>query len=78
MNPLIEEQEEPAGERERLEHGVRQIVTSRERTPRDPRWHRAWWRTLLRYNRRLADLHQQERETDTQAGPSHDDAMPDE
>ena len=41
-----------ASEMERLEEGVKQIVSSRERTPRSPRWHRAWWRTLVRYNRR--------------------------
>ena len=39
-----------------LEAGVEQIVVTRERTPRDPRWQRAWWRTLLRYNDRLSRL----------------------
>jgi hypothetical protein len=46
-------------EEESLREGVRRIVTSRERTPRDPRWQRAWWETLLRYNRRLTRLRQE-------------------
>lgn len=27
----------------------RKIVTTREITPRNPRWHRTWKKTLLRY-----------------------------
>jgi hypothetical protein len=60
MNSPIDNNDQPASERERLEQGVKQIVTSYERTPRDPRWRRAWWRTLVRYNRRLGDLRRQE------------------
>jgi len=43
---------------ELLEEGVEKIVVSRERTPRNPRWQRAWWRTLERFNARLRELHQ--------------------
>lgn len=42
-----------------LQEGVQQIVVSRERTPRNPRWQRAWWRTLERYNARLTALRQE-------------------
>ena len=45
----------------RLEAGVRQIVTTRERTPRAPQWSRAWWRTLVKYNRQLARLRRRDR-----------------
>jgi len=60
MNPSTNGEGEYTTEEERLEQGVKQIVTSRERTPRAPRWHRAWWRTLVRYNRRLSDLRENE------------------
>jgi hypothetical protein len=36
-----------------MTESVRQIITTRERTPRDPRWASAWRRTLFRY---LAEL----------------------
>lgn len=48
-----------------LEDGIEKIVVSRERTPRNPRWQRAWWQTLVRYNARLSRLrHQDERPPD--------------
>jgi len=62
MNSSVNDEDERSTERDRLKFSVKQIVTSRERTPRDPRWHRAWWRTLVRYNRRLSDLRQDEDE----------------
>jgi len=52
-----------------LQEGVKQIVVTRERTPRNPRWQRAWWRTLQRYNTRLSELREQ-------AGPSADAGAP--
>ena len=39
-----------------LTESVEKIVISRERTPRNPRWQRAWWRTLVRFNARLNEL----------------------
>ena len=36
--------------------------------PLPDRWHRAWWRTLVRYNRRLTDLRRQD---------VHEDEAPD-
>lgn len=41
-----------------LGDSVRQIITARERTPRNPRWSAAWWRTMTRFNSRLAALRQ--------------------
>lgn len=35
--------------RDRLHDSIRQIVVTRERTPRSPNWAAAWRRTLLRY-----------------------------
>ena len=35
--------------RDRLHDSIRQIVTTRERTPRSPGWAAAWRRTLFRY-----------------------------
>ncbi|NPV08659.1 MAG: hypothetical protein HPY83_11970 [Anaerolineae bacterium] len=32
-----------------MKEAVRQIVVTRERTPRGPRWAAAWRRVLLRY-----------------------------
>jgi len=43
-------------EEQLLAEGVEKIVVSRERTPRNPRWQRAWWRTLVRFNARLNEL----------------------
>jgi hypothetical protein len=57
MNDESERPAPPSNDEEALlEAGVEQIVVTRERTPRDPRWQRAWWRTLLRYNDRLSRL----------------------
>jgi hypothetical protein len=56
-------------EEQALQEGVKQIVVTRERTPRNPRWQRAWWRTLQRYTTRLNELHEQ-------TGPSHDAGAP--
>jgi hypothetical protein len=38
----------------------RRIVTTREITPRNPRWQRMWKKTLLRYIETLQDMAQQE------------------
>lgn len=35
--------------RDRLHDSIRQIVVTRERTPRSPNWALAWRRTLLKY-----------------------------
>ncbi|MCC7353830.1 MAG: DUF1992 domain-containing protein [Anaerolineae bacterium] len=48
-------QEKP-NEEKHLADGVRQIVSTRERTPRSPRWDAAWKRTLFRFNERLREL----------------------
>lgn len=37
------------GRRRQMKEAVRQIVVTRERTPRSPRWAAAWRRALLRY-----------------------------
>jgi hypothetical protein len=41
---------------ELLRDGIRLIVSTRERTPRSPRWAEAWRRTLFRYVRQLEDM----------------------
>jgi hypothetical protein len=67
---MNDENERTAGpsddEEERLEAGVEQIIVTRERTPRDPRWQRAWWHTLMRYNDRLARLRAKKNARDEQ------------
>jgi hypothetical protein len=54
--------DEPPAEPEAdvLRESVKRIVVTRERTPRGPAWQRTWWRTLVRYNRRLAQLREEE------------------
>ncbi|NLT42426.1 MAG: hypothetical protein GXX93_07110 [Anaerolineae bacterium] len=39
----------PDDRTEQLHESIRQIVVTRERTPRSPNWAAAWRRTLLRY-----------------------------
>lgn len=54
-------------EREQLRDSVRQIVVTRERTPRSPAWASAWRHTLFRYMDRIEDLNRDEPDTTSMA-----------
>lgn len=57
-------EEERLLKRQMLSNSVRDIVTSRERTPRTPQWAIAWRRTLMRY---VDEIHRLDTEGNTQA-----------
>ena len=57
MSPVAD----PDDREERLHESIRQIVVTRERTPRSPGWAAAWRRTLLRYVDQLQRIRGDER-----------------
>lgn len=59
-----------------LEEGIKKIVIGRELTPRSPQWSRAWWRTLERYNARLADLRRRGRDEPSPNDPHNEKGHP--
>jgi hypothetical protein len=73
----MDEERDEEGQNENAEpvlrEGVKRIVVSRERTPRSPQWQRSWWRTLVRYNRRLTELAGRRAPEDATAGVEETD-----